>query len=64
MIFNLEQRKKLTNCYNEEGEPLVSAVHLRFINSGLRKCSPALARKLSRITGVPKEDIRPDLWGD
>ena len=62
MIFNKEQIAKAYNSYKESGERVVSREFLYQCNSGKRKCSPRLAIKLSRILGVPKEKIRPDIW--
>lgn len=33
------------------------------IETGLRKPSPELAKKIEAVTGIPRGDLRPDLWG-
>ncbi|MCK5605694.1 hypothetical protein KAR91_27615 [Candidatus Pacearchaeota archaeon] len=62
MIFSPEQIAKAHNSYTEDGTPIVTREFLYLCNSGKRKCSPKLAKKLAMILSIPKEKIRPDIW--
>jgi DNA-binding transcriptional regulator YdaS (Cro superfamily) len=41
----------------------VSNAHVSLCLSGQRKFSPALTKKASKLTGVAKKYIRPDIYG-
>ena len=37
--------------------------YLNDLESGRRKPSPALANKIERLVGIPREDLLPDVFG-
>ena len=36
--------------------------YISLLETGKRQASPELARKIEKLTGIPKASIRPDLW--
>lgn len=36
--------------------------YISLLENGLRKPSPVLAKKIERILGIPRAQLRPDLW--
>ena len=40
----------------------ISAVHWRRLEIGEQSPAPELARRIEAVTGIPKHELRPDLW--
>ncbi len=40
----------------------VSDEAVRLWRHGIRKISPKMAKVISKLTGIPRHELRPDIW--